>query len=126
MRRFKHKHDSEITAEKSYSYSTHYLILNKVRMVMCTVACDDIENSKSWEEIIEEPEYKEKNFNLDASQVKKFEIWRKRKNRKKGEVYVGAVGGAYTFCFTPTGIGTIAKVKCADGTELDITHENEF
>ena len=47
--------------------------------------------------------------------------WRKEKNKKEGEVYVGAIGGAYSFCFTPTGLGNMVVVKCADGTELDLT-----
>ena len=59
------------------------------------------------------------NFNLTEKQVAKYEAWRK----EKGDLIdiVGAVGGAYTFCFTHTGIGIIEKVKCADGTELDLT-----
>lgn len=65
--------------------------------------------------------YTERTFTLTAEQVEKFEKWRKKKNKKDGEVYVGAIGGAYTFCFTPTGLGTIEKVTCADGTELDLT-----
>jgi hypothetical protein len=69
----------------------------------------------------------EKTFNLNSAQIKKFNTWRKEKNKaNKGEVYAGAVGGAYSFCFTPTGIGTLVTVKCIDGTELDITDENEL
>jgi hypothetical protein len=41
--------------------------------------------------------------------------------KKDGELYVGAIGGAYTFCFTATGIGEIVTVKAADGDELDLT-----
>lgn len=68
-----------------------------------------------------ESEYQDRTFTLTAEQMKKFDKWRKKKNKKNGEVYVGAIGGAYTFCFTPTGIGTAEKVTCADGTELDLT-----
>ena len=46
--------------------------------------------------------------------------------KAKGEVYVGAIGGAYEFCFIPTGIGQVKKVKCADGTELDLTTDEDF
>ena len=56
-------------------------------------------------------------FELDEEQTAKYEAWRKA----KGEVYVGAIGGAYEFCFTPTGIGQIIVVKCADGTALDLS-----
>jgi len=69
----------------------------------------------------EEKKYEDKNFILSAAQYKKYDEWRKEKNKKDGEVYVGAIGGAYTFCFTPTGLGDIVVVKCADGTELDLT-----
>jgi hypothetical protein len=41
--------------------------------------------------------------------------------KKDGELYVGAVGGAYTFCFTPTGIGEIIEVTASDGDKLDLT-----
>ena len=65
----------------------------------------------------EEKEYEDKTFILSANQYKKYDEWRK----EKGEVYVGAIGGAYTFCFTPTGLGDMVVVKCADGTQLDLT-----
>lgn len=61
-------------------------------------------------------------FELSETQVKKFEDWRKT----KGEVYVGAIGGAYTFEFTPTGIGMLVKVKCADDSEIDLTEDFGF
>lgn len=64
-----------------------------------------------------EEEYKEKSFVLSKGQVEKYNKWRKEKE----EVYVGAIGGAYTFCFTPTGLGDFVEVKCADGTSLDLT-----
>ena len=65
----------------------------------------------------EEKEYEDKTFTLSANQYKKYDEWRK----EKSEVYVGAIGGAYSFCFTPTGLGDMVVVKCADGTELDLT-----
>ena len=65
----------------------------------------------------EEKVYEKKTFDLSVEQHKKYDEWRK----EKGKVYVGAIGGAYTFCFTPTGLGDIVEVKCADGTKLDLT-----
>jgi hypothetical protein len=53
--------------------------------------------------------------------MEKFDKWRKDNNKNKGEVYVGAAGGAYEFVFIPTGIGTVTKVRCADGEEIDLT-----
>jgi hypothetical protein len=71
-------------------------------------------------------EYTETTFTLSPAKMEKFEKWRKAKNKKKGEVYVGAIGGAYEFVFIPTGIGTITKVRCADGEEIDLTEDEDF
>ena len=57
-------------------------------------------------------------FTLTAEQEQKFNEW--RKNKKK-TLTPATIGGAYTFCFNPTGVGTFITVKCADGTELDLT-----
>ncbi len=62
-------------------------------------------------------------FKLSQEQFDKYVKWREEKVE---EVYVGAVGGAYSFVFTLTGIGDIVKVKCADGTELDLTEWEYF
>jgi hypothetical protein len=66
------------------------------------------------------------NFELSELQKKKYLAWKKRKEKKTGEVYVGAIGGAYTFCFTPTSIGTIVEVTCTDGAKIDLTDHKEF
>ncbi len=62
-------------------------------------------------------------FELSPEQAKKFKDWQEAKPK---EVYVGAIGGAYEFCFTPTGVGLIIVIKCADGTELDLTEYELF
>ncbi len=60
-------------------------------------------------------------FCLSQAQKLKFKEWAKE-NRL---AYAGAVGGEYTFCFTPTSIGTVIKVKHATGAELDLSdYEN--
>lgn len=33
----------------------------------------------------------------------------------------GAIGGRFTYTFTPTGLGVIVTVKCACGAEVDVT-----
>lgn len=33
----------------------------------------------------------------------------------------GAIGGAWTYSYTPTGLGTVVKVSCACGGEIDLT-----
>ena len=60
-------------------------------------------------------------FEITEKQHKKYQKWRRDKVKKDGELYVGAVGGAYTFCFTPTGIGEIVEVTASDGDKLDLT-----
>ncbi|WP_226035771.1 hypothetical protein [Aquibacillus saliphilus] len=61
-------------------------------------------------------------FGLDEKQSKKAEKWMEEK-----EAYVGAIGGQFTFRFTPTGLGTIAVI-CDDesGEELNLTDYDEW
>jgi hypothetical protein len=33
----------------------------------------------------------------------------------------GAIGGAITYCFSPTSLGVVMVVKCHCGAELDVT-----
>lgn len=35
--------------------------------------------------------------------------------------YTGAIGGKYTYSFTPTSLGTVHKVACACGASHDAT-----
>jgi hypothetical protein len=35
--------------------------------------------------------------------------------------YSGAIGGAYTWCFTPTSLGTVVTVECSCGEKLDVS-----
>lgn len=64
-------------------------------------------------------------FELTEEQQKKYKEWAATHEcpyRTRGEWrYVGAIGGEDTFCFTPTGLGKIIKVKCACGAEIDLT-----
>ena len=55
-------------------------------------------------------------FVLSAEQMEKFKEWKKDKVLPQT-----TIGGAYTICFTPTGIGDFVEVRCIDGTKLDIT-----
>ena len=61
---------------------------------------------------------------------KRIEEWKERHfkkckfyTKKHGieEQYTGAIGGTYTYCVTPTSIGTVVKAKCACGEEFDAT-----
>jgi hypothetical protein len=55
-------------------------------------------------------------FILDSDQVTTYREWAKSKTLPST-----AIGGAFTICFTQTGIGTFAQVKCVDGTTLELT-----
>jgi len=39
---------------------------------------------------------------------------------------LGAIGGQYTYSFTPTNIGTVIKISCACGKEEDITDYEDW
>lgn len=60
-------------------------------------------------------------FELTDAQRERYAQWRRELTASKGECYVGAVGGAYTFQFTPTGIGILVSVTRADGETIDLT-----
>lgn len=60
-------------------------------------------------------------FKLSKQQEEKFLKWKKKQKVPKMQT---AIGGAYTFSFTPTGIGDFVEVKCNDnGKTLDLTEE---
>lgn len=61
-------------------------------------------------------------FELSEEQEKKYDEW--RKSLPKADY--GTIGGGYTFCFTPTGLGDIVKVKRDDGHELDLTESENW
>ena len=65
----------------------------------------------------------ERTFRFTKEQMIKFDAWRES---KKNTLPPSTVGGAYTFCFTPSGIGETQVVKCVDGTELDLTDYDNF
>ena len=60
-------------------------------------------------------------FTLSPAQVSKFREWAKGK-----VIPPTAIGGAYTICFTPTGLGDIVEVRCVDGTRLSLTDYDTF
>lgn len=66
-------------------------------------------------------EFKQMEFILSPAQVQKFKEWSKGKFLPQT-----AIGGAYTICFTPTGLGDIVEVRCVDGTSLSLTDYDTF
>jgi hypothetical protein len=85
---------------------------------------------------------RESMFDLTQEQWSKFHAWKAEQNKKiseqrkgakfeksqiNGQPYSGAIGGSYTYSFTPTSIGLIITVK-NDLTEdeLDLTDYDNF
>lgn len=68
-------------------------------------------------------------FNLTTEQKNEIEAWRKSHKCKlrtsehgiEDEIYVGAIGGAITYCFTPTGLGDCVEAVCACGEKINVT-----
>ena len=60
-------------------------------------------------------------FDLTPEQLARYVKWREDLAARGPAPYVGAVGGAYTFKFTPTGIGVLLRVVRVDGEEIDLT-----
>lgn len=50
-----------------------------------------------------------KQFELDDAQEAQFEAW--RKSQKEKDPHIATAGERWTFMFTPTGLGTVVKVK---------------
>ena len=61
-------------------------------------------------------------FTLDALQNETIQNW--MRDHDCPITNVGAIGGRFTFSFTPTSIGTVEKVQCACGEEIDVTDYN--
>lgn len=56
-------------------------------------------------------------FALDQEQIDKLLEWKKTK-----PVSRAAMGEQYTYCFTPTSLGTIVVVRCGiTNTKIDLT-----
>ncbi len=60
----------------------------------------------------------ETEFILNVEQIKKLNDW----SETLPDVYTGAVGGRFTYSFTPTSIGTFITVTdCITKKELDLS-----
>lgn len=66
-------------------------------------------------------------FTLTKEQVQEAREWTSKHNE---EVHknrsAGAIGGRYTYKFTPTGLGTFASVVCSCGAECDLSKDYDF
>lgn len=61
-------------------------------------------------------------FTLTHKELLKIDAWKLKHNHN----YKAAIGGQFTYCFTPTGIGVIVKVKCDCGKEIDISSYKDW
>lgn len=66
-------------------------------------------------------------FYLSKEQLDAAKEWmNKHDNERRIQVgnkirYSGAIGGAYTWCFTATSLGTVSILKCSCGEKLDVS-----
>jgi len=72
-------------------------------------------------------------FNLTLEQLEKVRKWEraidKKVAKKQGrkEAYYGATGGSMTYCFTPTSIGMVIKVKHGfTNEEIDLSNYEDW
>jgi len=70
-------------------------------------------------------------FKLSVQEEENYMLWLKKhdelcpysdaREAKRPVPLVGAIGGARSFIFTPTGLGTFVQVKCACGATYTLT-----
>ena len=73
-------------------------------------------------------------FTIDDKQAKLIEEFmsthkcklRTSEHGGDDEIYVGAIGGATTYSFTPTSMGMIVEVSCACGAKKNVTDFDEW
>jgi len=61
-----------------------------------------------------------------VEEVKKMEEWKKDHLLSCSIKYFGAVGGRFTYSFTPTSLGMICNISCACGEVFDATDYDEW
>lgn len=61
-------------------------------------------------------------FSLTPQQVIRFKAWAKQFD----DVPSGSCGGAFTFSFIPSSIGTVILVKHFHGKEINLTDYDEW
>jgi hypothetical protein len=65
-------------------------------------------------------------FILLNKEITEFREWQIGHRKDCPVDNVGAIGGRFTYSFTPTGLGDIIRIKCACGEELDLTHSERW
>lgn len=59
-------------------------------------------------------------FEINNKEYEAIEQWKREHEKEKhnGKLKRGAIGGNYTYEFTPTSIGVIGSIKCTCGAEF--------
>jgi len=67
-------------------------------------------------------------FGFTPDEVERIHTWQRSHQNEKhpNPRKMGAIGGSYTFSFTPTTLGCVSKVKCHCGDELDLTDYEDW
>lgn len=65
------------------------------------------------------------NFSLTPQQSEEVNNWLEKHECK--QIDAGAIGGAFSYIFTPTGLGVIEKIRCNICLEiLDVSEYDEW
>jgi len=80
----------------------------------------------AWQRLVDERCAKEQvrtGCYSDGAPLREDTVRSVRLSLERGEPqpYHGASGGAYSFCFTPTSLGCVVKVRHTGGEQLDLT-----
>lgn len=67
-------------------------------------------------------------FVILPEQVEAIEEWKKQHTKEKhgGSEYAGAIGGRYSYKFTPTSIGTFGTIICDCGEKFEFEDGSDF
>lgn len=64
-------------------------------------------------------------FPIDEDEEEAIDNWKRKHEDEKhggyGKIRGGAIGGSYTYHFTPTSIGTFGTIRCSCGEEFDFS-----
>jgi len=68
-------------------------------------------------------------FEISIEEVALFRDWRKKHDKTCPHAYgegLGVIGGRFTYCFTPTGLGNVTVIQCACGEEVNVTNVDDW
>ena len=67
-------------------------------------------------------------FTVDVDQVEKIRKWKEQHEKEKhnGNSYARAIGGRYTYEFTPTSIGAFGRIRCSCGDHFDFDDGSDW